>query len=160
MTFTLIRLHDIRTGLTFDLTMSCILATVLKAKYASFASRVKDIVKTAFRRQTKLKRQISKECMDGLLWVIISSQLCICTMFLATRTEDESKGLSDSILKSIVKPWLDRGNNFVVEENGDSSHGISKSNIVRWWKEENNLKCYFNGASSPDLSPLTIAGCP
>jgi hypothetical protein len=59
-----------------------------------------------------------------------------------------------SILKPIVKPWLDRGDDFVLEEDGDSGHGTSKNNIVRSWKEENNLKCYFNCASSPDLSPI------
>ncbi len=125
------RYSDDKDWFYVDLTMSCFLATVLKAKYTSFASRIKNIVKTAFRRKTKLKRQISKECMNGLLWIIISSQLCICTMFLATRTKDESKGLLNSILKFIVKSWLDRGNNFVVKEDGDSSHDISKSNIVR-----------------------------
>lgn len=60
----------------------------------------------------------------------------------------------NSILKPVVKPWLDRGDNFCLEEDGDSGHGTSKRNIVRSWKEENQLKSYFNCASSPDLSPI------
>ena len=60
----------------------------------------------------------------------------------------------DQILKPVVKPWLDRGDDFCLEEDGDSGHGTSKNNIVRKWKEENGLKSYFNCASSPDLSPI------
>jgi hypothetical protein len=59
-----------------------------------------------------------------------------------------------SILKLIVKPWLDRGDDFVLKEDDDSGHDTSKSNIVRSWKEENNLKCFFNCVSSSDLSPI------
>ena len=55
----------------------------------------------------------------------------------------------DQILKPVVKPWLDRGDDFCLKEDGDSGHGTSKNNIVRKWKEENG-----NCASSPDLSPI------
>jgi hypothetical protein len=37
----------------------------------------------------------------------------------------------DQILEPIVKPWLDRGDKFVLEEDRDSGHGPGKSNIVR-----------------------------
>ena len=49
----------------------------------------------------------------------------------------------DQILDPIVKPWLDQGHNFVLEEDGDSGHGPGKSNIVRTWKEEHGLEHYF-----------------
>jgi hypothetical protein len=42
----------------------------------------------------------------------------------------------DQILNLIVKPWLDRDDDFCLEEDGDSGHGTSKSNIVRTWKQE------------------------
>ncbi len=61
-----------------------------------------------------------------------------------------------SILKLIVKSWLDRDDDFVLKENDDSSHDINKSNIVRTWKEKNQLKCYFNCVSSTDLSSIEI----
>ena len=60
----------------------------------------------------------------------------------------------DQILDSIIKPWLDQGHNFVLEEDGDSGHGPGKSKIVRTWKEEHGLEHYFNCPSSPDLSPI------
>ena len=60
----------------------------------------------------------------------------------------------DQILNPIVKPWIDRGDDFVLEEDGDSGHGTSKSNIVRTWKKENRLESYFNCSNSPDLSPI------
>jgi hypothetical protein len=46
----------------------------------------------------------------------------------------------DQILEPIVKLWLDEGQDFVLEEDGDSGHGPSKSNIVRTWKENNGLE--------------------
>ncbi|KAF1954894.1 hypothetical protein CC80DRAFT_536656 [Byssothecium circinans] len=60
----------------------------------------------------------------------------------------------DSILKPIVKPWIDRGDDFVLKEDNDSGHGIGQRNIVRTWKEKNGLNYYFNCPSSPDLSPI------
>jgi hypothetical protein len=60
----------------------------------------------------------------------------------------------DAILEPIVKPWLDRGDDFVLEEDNDSGHGTGKSNIVRTWKRKNRLNSYFNCPSSPDLSPI------
>lgn len=60
----------------------------------------------------------------------------------------------DSILEPVVKPWLKAGEDFVLEEDGDSGYGSGKSNIVRDWKDERNLKYYFNCVHSPDLSPI------
>ena len=61
----------------------------------------------------------------------------------------------DQILEPIIKPWLEEGQRFVLEEDGDSGHGKAKNkNIVRRWKEENGLNYYFNCALSPDLSPI------
>ena len=57
------------------------------------------------------------------------------------------------ILEEHVKPWIQRGDDFVLEEDRDTSHGIGKKNIVKTWKEQNHLECYFNMTGSPDLSP-------
>jgi hypothetical protein len=59
------------------------------------------------------------------------------------------------ILEPIVKPWIDYGDDFVLEEDGDSAHGPTKNNnIVRQWKLQNKLEFYINCAQSPDLSPI------
>jgi hypothetical protein len=60
----------------------------------------------------------------------------------------------DQILEPIVKPWLDTGHDFVLEEDGDSGYGPGKNNPVRTWKENHGLKHYFNCSNSPDLSPI------
>ena len=61
----------------------------------------------------------------------------------------------DSILNPFVKSWLDRGDDFVLEEDGDSGHGTGRTrNAVKTWKETNHLNHYFNCSSSPDLSPI------
>ena len=61
----------------------------------------------------------------------------------------------ESVLDPVVKPWLERGDDFVLEEDGDSGHGTGKTrNAVKKWKEDHHLEHYFNCASSPDLSPI------
>ncbi len=59
----------------------------------------------------------------------------------------------DSILELVIKSWLDRENDFVLEEDGDSGHGTGKTrNSVKKWKEDHGLEHYFNCASSSDLA--------
>ena len=53
-----------------------------------------------------------------------------------------------------VKDWLERGDQFVLQEDRDSAHGTGANNKVRKWKEEHNCAYYFNPASSPDLAPI------
>ena len=63
----------------------------------------------------------------------------------------------DCILEPIVGQWLSQGDQFVLEEDGDSGHGggnSAKGNIVRTWKEKHCLKHFFNTPGSPDLSPI------
>ena len=63
----------------------------------------------------------------------------------------------DVILNGQVAQWLAKGDQFVLEEDGDSGHGggnSAKSNIVKAWKEEHGLKHFFNTPGSPDLSPI------
>jgi hypothetical protein len=61
-----------------------------------------------------------------------------------------------------VKPWIDAGHDFVLEEDGDSGHGPlrAKGNIVVDWKEKHGLKHYFNCPGSPDLAPIEDAWQP
>lgn len=61
----------------------------------------------------------------------------------------------DNILEGVVRPWLDAGEKFVLEEDGDSGHGTGQGhNVVKAWKEEHGLKHFFNTPHSPDLSPI------
>lgn len=64
------------------------------------------------------------------------------------------------ILEPVVKPWLEAGHRFVLEEDGDSGHGPGKQNVVRTWKEKHKLQYYFNCYASPDLSPIENAWQP
>jgi hypothetical protein len=61
----------------------------------------------------------------------------------------------DQILEPIVKPWLERGDSFILEEDNDSGHGGgSSSNMVATWKRKHSLDSYFNCSNSPDLAPI------
>lgn len=54
----------------------------------------------------------------------------------------------------MVGEWFRKGEDFVLEEDGDSSYGTGKKNIVRDWKERYNLEHYFNCSNSPDFVPI------
>ena len=62
------------------------------------------------------------------------------------------------IFEAMVKPMLDRGDDFILEEDGDTSHGgpqSAKNNVARRWKEDHpQLKHYTNAPHSPDLAPI------
>ena len=73
-----------------------------------------------------------------------------------------AKYYTDEILNGIVKPWLERGDNFVLEEDHDSSHGIAKGGkgLPQEWKRLNRLNHYFNCTGSLDLAPIENAWQP
>lgn len=60
----------------------------------------------------------------------------------------------DCILEPVVKKWLERGEDFVLEEDQDGGHGTGKKNFVREWKERHQLTYYFNSSHSLDLAPI------
>ena len=58
----------------------------------------------------------------------------------------------ESILEPYTKAWIDRGDQFELEEDCDSGHGPAHNgNKVRKYKEKIGLQYYFNGPKSPDL---------
>lgn len=72
----------------------------------------------------------------------------------------------NQILNGPVKEWLDRGDEFVLEEDRDTGHGTSKKKAkksgkfdcpVRQWKVDHKLRYYFNCSGSPDLAPIEMA---
>ncbi|KAK4099712.1 hypothetical protein N658DRAFT_517214 [Parathielavia hyrcaniae] len=63
----------------------------------------------------------------------------------------------DEILEKAVGPWLAQGDQFILEEDGDSGHGTGKKNTIRDWKERHGLRHFFNTPGSPDLSPIENA---
>ncbi len=59
----------------------------------------------------------------------------------------------NQILEPVVKPWLERGADFVLEEDGDTGHGRAGINSAATrWKEQHGLRYYANWPHSPDLS--------
>jgi hypothetical protein len=83
---------------------------------------------------------------------------------IATNTNGKmtQKDHIQQILEPIVLPWIERGDNFVLEEDGDSGHGPPKvtGNIVVDWKKKHGLEHYFNCPGSPDLAPIEDAWQP
>ncbi|KAH8645497.1 hypothetical protein BX600DRAFT_519508 [Xylariales sp. PMI_506] len=64
----------------------------------------------------------------------------------------------DKILDPIVHPWIERGEDFVLEEHRSIGHGTAnKNNIVQQWKRRNAVESYVNITASPDLSPMEDA---
>jgi hypothetical protein len=64
----------------------------------------------------------------------------------------------DQILEPVVKPWLERGDKFIVEEDRASGHGHANNCNPAWkWKEKHGLTWYINTAGSPDLTPIENA---
>lgn len=64
----------------------------------------------------------------------------------------------NQILKPVVVPWIEAGERFFLEEDGDSGHGYGKlNNKVMKFKEENGIKAYKNSPGSPDLVPIENA---
>ena len=50
--------------------------------------------------------------------------------------------------------WILRGDDFILEEDGDSGHGISSKSRAHQWNEKHRLEGYWNYALSPDLAPI------
>jgi hypothetical protein len=77
-----------------------------------------------------------------------------------TNGKMSQQGYIDKILTPHVLPWIQRGDNFVLEEDQDTGHGPGKDNIVKGWKARYGLKSYFNCSGSPDLAPIENAWFP
>lgn len=61
------------------------------------------------------------------------------------------------ILEKYIKPLIEEGPTFVLEEDNDSGHGPNEKSRIAKWKKENGLLHYFNCPSSPDLAPIENA---
>ena len=64
----------------------------------------------------------------------------------------------DKILEGPVKKWIERGDDFCLEEDGAAGHGggpkARKDSIVAKWKDKKKIDHYFNCHDSPDLAPI------
>ncbi|KAK5259591.1 hypothetical protein LTR96_011947, partial [Exophiala xenobiotica] len=58
------------------------------------------------------------------------------------------------ILKGEVQKWIDRGDDFVLEEDQDSAHGVGKDSHVRRFKQSMSLNYFFDASGPPDLAPI------
>ncbi|MCJ1422836.1 hypothetical protein MMC29_000716 [Sticta canariensis] len=121
-----------------------------RAYCETFASLVRDTVKTVYKKATQKAKGQKKESKNGSILgqvpVTISSSIWYITTCQQTQMEDDTSSVH--VKHSLIDP-------FVLEEDGDSGHGGgSKRNLVRIWKEKNELKSCFNCPSSPDLSSI------
>lgn len=62
----------------------------------------------------------------------------------------------DTMLDPMVKPLLQSGDDFIMEEDRDAVYGLEghKNNPLRQWREANRLQAYVNPAKSPDLTAI------
>lgn len=66
----------------------------------------------------------------------------------------------DQILEVEVKKWVQRGDKFVLEQDGASGHGGSggdlarKNNIVAKWFKKMGVEVFYNCHNAPDLAPI------
>lgn len=60
----------------------------------------------------------------------------------------------DQWYKPVVARQIARKDVFVLEEDGDSSHGKGVNNLARKWREKHGVNQYFNCVHSPDLAPI------
>ena len=65
-----------------------------------------------------------------------------------------AKVYRDAILEPEVRLWLERGDDFILEEDNDSGHGgkASKKNEAWIWKQQHGVKCFNNCPQSPDIA--------
>lgn len=67
----------------------------------------------------------------------------------------------DHILNPIIKPMLERGENFVLEEDQDRAHGPdNNNNRIQKWKDQHFMRYYINAPKSPDLNAIENAFFP
>lgn len=64
----------------------------------------------------------------------------------------------DQILEKEVRKWVERGDDFVLEQDGAGGHGGGPkarwNNPVKVWFEKMGVKTFFNCHDSPDLAPI------
>jgi hypothetical protein len=110
--------------------------------------------------QHTLSREDEKKNVRQHSWAAVGYNFKSELHFHYTKNHNGRMSLEvyrDQVLEPIVKPWLVRGDDFVLEEDNDSGHGggaSKKQNIVKDWKQRNGLEHYFNCACSPDFSPV------
>lgn len=68
------------------------------------------------------------------------------------------KAYIEQILEVEVVKWIQRGDTFVLEQDGASGHGggpkARKNNPVALWLRNHNIDTYFNCHDSPDFAPI------
>lgn len=58
------------------------------------------------------------------------------------------------ILDGVVRQWVERGDFFVLEEDGDAGYGKKQDSPPARWKRQHGVTAFWNHYSSPDLSIL------
>lgn len=111
--------------------MRYILAVGHNTSYKSSESLVSVHVRIVFKNKTNRRRKQRRyHCWAAVGWNF-KSELVFYGVPGNTTGKMSQCVYIDSILEPVVKPWLEAGEDFVLEEDGDSGHESGKSNIVR-----------------------------
>lgn len=90
------------------------------------------------------------------VWAAVGYNFCSNLVFYKVPGNTNGKMSQEvyiqSILEPVVKPWIDRGDDFVLWEDNDSGHGTTERSIAQIWKRRNACKAQFNIPSHPDLN--------
>ena len=112
-------------GNVYDLVMKYILVGDLKEKYGSFENQDNDIALIALNIKILQQRRIKNDSIVEPQWVMISSQIIFYNVPGNSNGKMSQRVYIDTILDPVVRPWVEAGEDFVLEEDGDSGHGIS-----------------------------------
>jgi len=71
------------------------------------------------------------------VWAAVGYNFKLKLVFYTVSTNDNSKMFGqayvDSILELVIKKWLDKGNNFVLEKDSDGGYGHVKFKTNSAW---------------------------
>ncbi|KAJ8126949.1 hypothetical protein O1611_g6689 [Lasiodiplodia mahajangana] len=97
---------------------------------------------------------------SGNRTICLNAWACIGYDFKSKLIWYDVANANDAYLNQILKPevqkWLDRGDNFILEDGASGYGEESENNVVERWKDETGLE-YFNCPGAPDLSPIENA---
>jgi 2-hydroxy-3-keto-5-methylthiopentenyl-1-phosphate phosphatase len=124
----------------------------------------------------KTNERYCKDCLDEVntpkdsdfkilhAWGAIGYNFKSNLIFYNIESNSNGKMTQQDYINQIPIPevmlWQERGEDYVLEQDGDSGHGPSKDNIVRQFKEQYSIEHFFNCRGSPDLSPIENAWFP
>lgn len=104
------------------------------------------------------KKAVNKNTKRFHIWAAIGygfkSELVFYEVLTSSNGKMTNTVYVEKILKGVVKQWIERGDDFILEEDRDTGHGTGDESLARRYKQEIGLEYFFNAAGSPDLAPI------